>query len=58
MHDLNWDDLRYFVEVVRSGNVTEAGLRLSVNQSTVSRQIAHLETQLGKPCLTAPQRAG
>ncbi|MDD2738363.1 MAG: LysR family transcriptional regulator [Methylomonas lenta] len=48
MHDLNWDDLRYFVEVVRSGNVTEAGSRLGVNQSTVSRRIAQLEHQLGK----------
>jgi DNA-binding transcriptional LysR family regulator len=48
MHTLNWNDLRYFIEVVRSGNVTEAGLRLGVNQSTVSRRIAQLEHQLGK----------
>jgi DNA-binding transcriptional LysR family regulator len=48
MHELKWDDLRYFIEVVRSGNVTEAGSRLGVNQSTVSRRIAHLESQLGK----------
>lgn len=48
MHNMNWDDLRYFIEVVRSGNVTEAGLRLGVNQSTVSRRIAQLENQLGK----------
>jgi DNA-binding transcriptional LysR family regulator len=48
MHDLNWDDLRYFIEVVRSGNVSEAGKRLGVNQSTVSRRIANLESQLGK----------
>ncbi|EIC28854.1 MULTISPECIES: LysR family transcriptional regulator [Methylomicrobium] len=48
MHNLNWDDLRYFIEVVRSGNVTEAGLRLGVNQSTVSRRVAQLENQLGK----------
>jgi|APLak6261663543_1056040.scaffolds.fasta_scaffold03386_2 DNA-binding transcriptional LysR family regulator len=48
MHTVNWDDLRYFIEVVRSGNVTEAGSRLGVNQSTVSRRIAQLESQLGK----------
>ena len=48
MHNINWDDLRYFVEVVRSGNVTEAGLQLGVNQSTVSRRIASLESDLGK----------
>lgn len=48
MHGVNWDDLRYFVEVVRSGNVTEASLQLGVNQSTVSRRIASLESDLGK----------
>lgn len=48
MHDLNWDDLRYFIEVVRSSNVSEAGKRLHVNPSTVSRRIASLELQLGK----------
>ena len=48
MHGINWDDLRYFVELVRSGNVTEAGLQLGVNQSTVSRRIASLESALGK----------
>lgn len=48
MHETNWDDLRYFIEVVRAGNVTEAGLRLGVNQSTVSRRIASLESALGK----------
>lgn len=48
MHDINWDDLRFFIEVVRAGNVTEAGSRLGVNQSTVSRRIATLESVLGK----------
>lgn len=48
MHELNWNDLKYFVEVVRSGNVNEAGYRLGVNQSTVSRRIANLENALGK----------
>lgn len=48
MHELNWNDLRYFLEVVRSGNVNEAGCRLGVNQSTVSRRIANLENALGK----------
>lgn len=48
MHNMNWDDLRFFVEVVRSGNVSQAGTRIGVNQSTVSRRIASLESQLGK----------
>ncbi|MDD2760757.1 MAG: LysR family transcriptional regulator [Methylomonas sp.] len=51
MHKLNWNDLKYFVEVVHSGNVSEAGYRLGVNQSTVSRRIANLENALGKKSL-------
>ncbi len=35
--------------MIRCGNVTSAGRQLNVNQTTVSRQIAELETQLGKP---------
>lgn len=48
MHNMNWDDLRYFIEVVRSDNISQAGEVLGVNQSTVSRRIANLESQLGK----------
>jgi len=38
--------LRYFVEVVRAGSVTEAAARLDVAPSAVSRQIARLEREL------------
>ncbi|WP_423459049.1 LysR family transcriptional regulator [Ottowia sp. VDI28] len=38
--------LRHFLEVVRSGSVTEAANRLGVAPSAVSRQIARLESDL------------
>ncbi|AOY92565.1 LysR family transcriptional regulator [Cupriavidus sp. USMAA2-4] len=41
--------LRYFLEVVRSGSLSEAALRLNVTASAVSRQVAALEALLGVP---------
>ncbi|ARP81797.1 LysR family transcriptional regulator [Bordetella genomosp. 8] len=38
--------LRYFLEVVRAGSITEAAERLDVAPSAVSRQIARLEREL------------
>ena len=48
MQGLNWDDVRYFLEVVRAGSVSQAAQRLGVNQTTASRRITALEDQLGK----------
>jgi len=48
MHNLNWDDIRHFLEVVRSGSATLAATRLGINHTTVYRRIAALEKQLGK----------
>jgi DNA-binding transcriptional LysR family regulator len=42
-----WDDARYFLEIHRSGSLSEAGRRLRVNQSTVGRRLAALESVLG-----------
>ncbi|CAM3675829.1 LysR family transcriptional regulator [Paracidovorax anthurii] len=39
--------LRYFLEVVRCGSISEASERLSVAGSAISRQIASLEDMLG-----------
>lgn len=56
--------LRYFLEVVRSGSVSEAATRLSVSPSAVSRQVAALEDLLGVPLFDrrprgmAPSAAG
>ncbi len=43
----DWDDIRYFLEVARSGNVTGAAKQLGVNHSTVSRRIRALEEKHG-----------
>lgn len=48
MHNLDWDNIRYFLAVVRSGSVSRAAEQLGVNQTTVSRRIAALEHRLGK----------
>lgn len=48
MHGIAWDDVRYFLEVVHSGSVTQAAVRLGVNHTTVSRRITTLEGRLGK----------
>ena len=41
--------LEYFAEVARVGNMTKAAENLHVSQSSISRNIAHLEEQLGVP---------
>ncbi len=46
MHDAA---LRYFLEVVRSGSIAEASVRLNVAASAISRQISKLEQELGSP---------
>ena len=48
MHNMDWDNIRFFLAVVRSGSVSRAAEQLGVNQTTVSRRIAALEQRLGK----------
>src|SRR5690606_755800 len=43
---LDWDGLRYFLEVARTQRVSAAALRLGVQHSTVSRRIHTLEREL------------
>jgi DNA-binding transcriptional LysR family regulator len=43
---LDWNDLKYFLEVARGGSLTRAADVLRVSQSTVSRRIAELEARL------------
>jgi len=44
---LDWDDLRVFLHVARSGNLTQAARRLRMDPSTVSRRISQLEGAIG-----------
>ena len=44
---MEWDDLKYFLAVARTGNLTRAASTLRVSLATVSRRIVRLERKLG-----------
>ena len=43
----DWDDLRYFLALVRHRSLSATARALKVNHVTVARRIAHLEAALG-----------
>jgi len=47
LHEINWDDIRYFLAVIDAGSVTAAAAQLGVNHSTVSRRVSAFEAVLG-----------
>ncbi len=47
VYDLNWDDIRVLLALVRSGSLTRASQMLGVDQSTVGRRLSSLEGALG-----------
>jgi DNA-binding transcriptional LysR family regulator len=46
MERFDWDDLRFFLAVARSGRLTAAARRLAADHATVSRRISSLEVSL------------
>ncbi len=46
---LDWNDLRYFLAVARSGSTLAAARLMNKSQSTVHRRLGELETSLGRP---------
>ncbi|RYF75039.1 MAG: LysR family transcriptional regulator [Comamonadaceae bacterium] len=44
---MDWDNLRFFLELARSGTLMGAARRLAVDHTTVARRIQALEKQLG-----------
>ncbi|MEJ8474061.1 LysR family transcriptional regulator [Roseibium algae] len=44
---MNWDDIRIFLAVSRSGQILAAARRLGLNHATVARRLTSLETALG-----------
>jgi DNA-binding transcriptional LysR family regulator len=44
---MNWDDLRIFLALARSGSVSGAGKALGVTHTTVARRVVALEADLG-----------
>lgn len=47
LQNINWDDLRIYLAVLRAGSLTRAAKSLGVEQSTVTRRIRNLESRLG-----------
>jgi DNA-binding transcriptional LysR family regulator len=47
VNELNWDDLKFFLEVARTRTASSAARRLGVDYTTVSRRIGALEKALG-----------
>jgi molybdate transport repressor ModE-like protein len=45
--DMNWDDLRLFLAVARSGSISGAAKQLEVQHSTISRRMRQFELKLG-----------
>lgn len=43
----NWDDIRIFLAVARTGSLTEAGRRLGLSQPTIGRHLRSLEELAG-----------
>jgi DNA-binding transcriptional LysR family regulator len=50
------EDIRAFIEVVESGSLSRAGLRLGMSKSMISRRLARLEGELGVPLLARTTR--
>lgn len=44
---LDWGDLRFFLELSRTGSLSSAARRLKVDRNTVGRRVASLEEALG-----------
>ncbi|HEY0201552.1 MAG TPA: LysR family transcriptional regulator [Burkholderiaceae bacterium] len=44
---MDWDNLRYFLELARAGTLVGAARRLGVDHTTVARRIQALEKQMG-----------
>lgn len=54
--DPDWDDLRIFLAVARSGSLSSAGRALRLDAATIGRRIARLEGALGASLFTkSPQ---
>jgi DNA-binding transcriptional LysR family regulator len=47
--NVDWDDLKIFLQLSRTRQMTAAAKALGMDDSTVSRRIARLESQLGVP---------
>ncbi len=54
---MDLDQLRHFLTVARTGNITHASHDLGLSQSALSRSIQRLETEFGQPLLERQTRS-
>jgi DNA-binding transcriptional LysR family regulator len=54
---LDWDDLRFFLAVARTGSLSAAARGLRCTQTTVGRRLASLEARLGVRLLNRTPRS-
>lgn len=47
MRIMNWDDLRIFLAISRSGGLAQAGAGLKIDHTTVARRLGNLEASVG-----------
>ncbi|MBP1849554.1 LysR family transcriptional regulator [Rhizobium halophytocola] len=52
----DWDDLRYFLSVARTGRLTAAAARMATDHATISRRVRALEEKLGAALFTRSPR--
>lgn len=53
--EMDWENIKYFLYLARSGTLTEAARRMNVQHSTISRRIARLEKDHGGPLFIRAQ---
>lgn len=58
MHIMDWDGIRYFIEVARTQRVSGAAKRLGVQHTTVSRRIHLLEQSLNTVLFNKSKASG
>lgn len=52
---MDWENIKYFLCLARSGTLTEAARQMNVQHSTISRRIARLELEHGSPLFQRSQ---
>ena len=50
--EFDWQDLQIFLAVVEGGSMRSAARKFSAHQSTISRRIGNLESQIGGKLIT------
>src|SRR3954453_13968384 len=50
---MDWDDLRIIAAIRDSGTFAGAGIRLGIDETTISRRLAGLQKTLGGPLFAA-----